>query len=118
MFSVSGRNGNPHRPKRARGGDKVEAGVRLTFDDGMLLSTHPDVLTVGQIANVARERLHGNITYYNRNLHLNTTNVCEASCGFCSFARLKEGMPSAYTMTPEQAYDILVAEIHAPDFCQ
>ena len=50
----------------------------------MLLSTHPDVLAVGQIANIARERLHGNITYYNRNLHLNTTNVCEASCAFCS----------------------------------
>ena len=71
----------------------------------MLLSTHPDLLTVGQIANVARERLHGNVTYYNRNLHLNTTNVCEASCAFCSFARLKEGMPSAYTMSPEQALE-------------
>ena len=83
--------------------DKVEAGVRLDFDDGMLLSTHPDVLTVGQIANGLRERLHGNVTYYNRNLHLNATNICEASCSFCSFARLKEGMPSAYTMSQEQA---------------
>ncbi len=83
--------------------EKVEAGVRLGFDDAMLLSTHPDVLTVGQIANLLRERLHGNVTYYNRNLHLNTTNVCEASCLFCSFARLKEGMPSAYTMDQEAA---------------
>src|SRR5271157_161045 len=90
-------------PKLREIADKVEAGLRLGFDDGMLLSTHPDLLTVGQIANAARERLHGNITYYNRNLHLNTTNVCEASCAFCSFARLKEGMPSAYTMSPEQA---------------
>ena len=79
--------------------DKVEAGVRLDFDDGMVLSTHPDVLTVGQIANVHRQRLHGNVTYYNRNLHLNTTNVCEASCAFCSFARLKEGMPSTTPWT-------------------
>jgi len=42
--------------------------------------------------------LHENITYYNKNLHLNATNVCEASCVVCSFARLKEGMPSDYTM--------------------
>ena len=83
--------------------DKVESGVRLGFDDAMLLSTHPDVLTVGQIANGLREQMHGNVTYYNRNLHLNATNVCEASCMFCSFARLKEGMPSAYTMTQVQA---------------
>ena len=92
-------------PKLREIADKVEAGVRLGFDDGMLLSTHPDLLSVGQIANFARERLHDNITYYNRNLHLNATNVCEASCAFCSFARLKEGMPSAYTMTHEQALE-------------
>ena len=85
--------------------DKVQAAQRLSFDDGMVLSTHPDVLAVGQIANVARERLHGNATYYNRNLHLNTTNVCEAGCAFCSFARLKEGMPGAYTMSTEQALE-------------
>ncbi len=92
-------------PKLREIADKVEAGVRLGLDDGMLLSTHPDLLTVGQIANVARERLHGNVTYYNRNLHLNTTNVCEAGCAFCSFARLKEGMPNAYTMSPQQALE-------------
>ncbi len=92
-------------PKLREIADKVEAGVRLGLDDGVLLSTHPDLLTVGQIANRARERLHGNVTYYNRNLHLNTTNVCEASCAFCSFARLKEGMPSAYTMDSEQALE-------------
>ncbi|MEI8375405.1 MAG: aminofutalosine synthase MqnE [Planctomycetota bacterium] len=92
-------------PKLREIADKVEAGVRLGSDDGMLLSTHSDILTVGQIANVARERRHGNLTYYNRNLHLNTTNICEASCAFCSFARLKEDMPSAYTMSTEQALE-------------
>jgi len=93
--------------------EKVEAGVRLGFDDGMLLSTHADLLTVGQIANVLRERLHGNATYYNRNLHLNTTNVCEASCAFCSFARLKEGMAGAYTMDREKALQ-WIAERYRP----
>jgi aminodeoxyfutalosine synthase len=92
-------------PKLREISDKVEAGVRLGLDDGMLLSTHPDLLAVGQIANAARERMHGNVTYYNRNLHLNTTNVCEASCAFCSFARLKEGMTGAFTMNTQQALE-------------
>ena len=81
-------------PKLHEIAEKVEAGVQLSFDDGILLSTHPDVLTVGQIANILRERLHGNVTYYNRNLHLNATNICEASCTLYSSHRLKEGMPS------------------------
>jgi aminodeoxyfutalosine synthase len=84
---------------------KVADGERLSYDDGVALMNHPDLLSVGQLANQVRERMHGNITYYNRNLHLNATNVCEANCLFCSFARLKEGMPSAYTMTVDQAME-------------
>jgi aminodeoxyfutalosine synthase len=83
--------------------EKVAAQERLDFDDGRLLFSHPDLLAVGQLAHRVRQRLHGNITYYNRNLHLNVTNVCEADCLFCSFARLEEGMPSAYTMSHDQA---------------
>jgi aminodeoxyfutalosine synthase len=83
--------------------EKVEAGGRLDFEDGVLLYEHPDLLAVGRLADGVRQRLHGNVTYYNRNLHLNSTNVCEADCLFCSFARLEEGMPNAYTMSPEQA---------------
>ncbi len=85
--------------------EKVEAGARLDFEDGMLLCEHPDLLAIGRLANGVRQRLHGNVTYYNRNLHLNSTNVCEADCLFCSFARLEEGMPNAYTMSPEQAIE-------------
>jgi aminodeoxyfutalosine synthase len=77
---------------------KVYDGEPLSSEDGLVLLEHPDLLTVAQLANFVREKLHGDITYYNKNLHLNATNVCEASCVFCSFARLKEGMPSAYTM--------------------
>jgi aminodeoxyfutalosine synthase len=50
-----------------------------------------------------RTKLHGTTTYYNWNLHLNSTNVCEANCLFCSFARLKTGMPQAYTMSVDDA---------------
>lgn len=83
--------------------DKIEAKERLTLEDGLFLFDHPDLLAVAQLAHSVRLRLHGTTTYYNWNLHLNSTNVCEASCLFCSFARLKTGMPQAYTMQIEDA---------------
>lgn len=92
--------------------DKVSSGERLSFDEGVSLFELPDLLTLGQLANTVRRRLHGNKTYYNHNLHLNTTNVCEADCIFCSFARLKEGMPQAYTMTIDQALQWIEERYH------
>lgn len=83
--------------------EKIGAGVPLSAEDGVRLFTHSSLLEVASLANEVRERLHGNTTYYNWNLHLNSTNVCEASCLFCSFARLEEGMPQAYTMSVENA---------------
>jgi aminodeoxyfutalosine synthase len=81
---------------------KVEARDRLSFDDGVALFQAEDLLALGWIANRERERRHGARTYFNHNLRLEATNVCEASCLFCSFARLKEGMPDAHTMSVEQ----------------
>lgn len=82
--------------------DKVEAGERLTFDDGVALFRSPDLLGIGWLANRERERRHGARTYFNHNLRLEATNVCTASCLFCSFARLKPGDPGAYTMSLDQ----------------
>jgi aminodeoxyfutalosine synthase len=87
--------------------DKLQAGERLTLVDGVRLFDAPDLLAVGWLANREREKRHGARTFYNYNLRLEPTNVCEASCLFCSFARLKPGMPEAYTMTLEQAWDKL-----------
>lgn len=99
--------------------DKVIAGERLSFDDGMRLVHEPDLAAIGALANLVRERLHGDWTWFNRNLHINATNVCEASCIFCSFARLEEGMAMAYTMDIEEAVgrvralsDRFVTEVH------
>lgn len=83
--------------------DKVSAMGRLSLDEGCKLISHPDILGLGSLANTVRERLHGNVSYFNRNLHLNSTNVCEADCLFCSFARLKIGMPLAYSMSISEA---------------
>ncbi len=94
--------------------DKLEAGVRLTFDDGVRLFECPDLLALGALANREREKRHGARTYYNFNIRLEATNVCVASCLFCSFARLRPGDPGSYTMSLEQLWDKLRARAHQP----
>src|SRR5437867_2047569 len=81
--------------------DKVEAGKRLSFDDGLFLYDRADLFTLGELANLVRERKNGNCTYYNVNTHLNPTNVCVYRCTFCAFrADLKS--PKGYVMSDEQ----------------
>jgi aminodeoxyfutalosine synthase len=89
--------------------DKVLARERLSFEDGVLLYTTPHVRWVGALANWVREQRHGDLAYFNRNLHINATNVCEADCIFCSFSRLKTGDAAAYTLTIQQAVGRIAA---------
>ncbi len=80
---------------------KVTAGERLSFADGMTLEQSADLFTLGELANVVRERKNGNVAYYNVNTHLNPTNVCVYRCQFCAFrADLKS--PKGYVMSDEQ----------------
>ncbi len=83
---------------------KVEAGERLSFEDGVALMVDYDILRVGTLANQVRERRHGDRTFFNVNMRFEATNVCEASCSFCAFAKLKEGQPGAHTTTHEEAW--------------
>jgi aminodeoxyfutalosine synthase len=94
--------------------DKLAAGIRLTLEDGVRLFDCPDLLAVGYLANRERERRHGPRTFYNYNIRLEATNVCVASCLFCSFARLKPGDAGAYTMSLEEAWDKLRRRAHQP----
>ncbi|MEM9460210.1 MAG: aminofutalosine synthase MqnE [Myxococcota bacterium] len=94
--------------------DKVRAGEPLSFEDGVFLYRYPDLLAVGTLANEVRQRLHGDRTYFNINFHINPTNVCEADCQFCSFARLQPGMPQAYTMSLDQIRQKLVERREQP----
>jgi len=81
--------------------EKVEAGQRLSFDDGLFLYDQADLFTLGELANVVRQRKNGNFAYYNVNTHLNPTNVCVYRCTFCAFrADLKSA--KGYVMTDEQ----------------
>ena len=84
--------------------DKLDASERLTLDDGRRLFDCPDLLSVGWLANRERERRHAGRTYYNFNIRIEATNVCVASCLFCSFARLKPGDPDSYTMSLDDAW--------------
>jgi aminodeoxyfutalosine synthase len=93
---------------------KLARGERLTFDDGVRLFECPDLLALGKLANREREKRHGARTYYNFNIRLEATNVCVASCLFCSFARLRPGDPGSYTMSLEQAWDKLRQRAHQP----
>jgi aminodeoxyfutalosine synthase len=94
--------------------EKLDAGIRLTFDDGLRLFDCPDTLALGWLANREREKRHGARTYYNFNIRLEATNVCVASCLFCSFARLKPGDDGSYTMSLDEAWDKLRQRAHQP----
>jgi aminodeoxyfutalosine synthase len=81
--------------------DKVESEERLSFADGLFLEEEADLLALGDLANLVRERKNGHFAYYNVNTHLNPTNVCIYRCTFCAFrADLKS--PKGYVMTDEQ----------------
>jgi aminodeoxyfutalosine synthase len=81
--------------------EKVEVGQRLSFDDGLYLAEQADLFTLGELANLVRQRKNGNFAYYNVNTHLNPTNVCVYRCTFCAFrADLKS--QRAYVMSDEQ----------------
>jgi aminodeoxyfutalosine synthase len=82
--------------------EKVEAGERLTLEDGLVLE-RPEVPLpeLGELANLVRERKNGNFAYYNINTHLNPTNVCVYRCVFCAFrSDLRD--PKGYVMSDEQ----------------
>ncbi len=85
--------------------EKVRDGVRLNEDDALLCLTTPHVVALGRLADAVRRRLHGNVTYFNVNRHINPTNVCvyTYNCKFCSFAALK-GEAHAWEMSHEDVY--------------
>ena len=80
--------------------EKVYSGERLSFDDGLFLEEHVDLLTLGRLANIVRERKNGNLAFYNTNIHLNPTNVCVYRCVFCAF-RTDLKNERAYTFTDD-----------------
>jgi aminodeoxyfutalosine synthase len=81
--------------------EKVEAGERLSAEEGVYLYEHDNLLEVGELANIVRERKNGNYAYYNINTHLNPTNICVYRCKFCAFRSDLRG-PRGYLMDDDQ----------------
>ncbi len=90
---------------------KVVAGARLDRDDALVAATSPDLLGVGRLANLVRERLHGNRTYYNVNRHLNPTNVCVASCALCAFYVPFRERDQGWTYSVDEAVAIAARDV-------
>lgn len=99
--------------------DKIIARERITPEDGVLLFEKANAPFVGALANFVRERLHGNKTYFNRNFHIEPTNVCVFACKFCSYSRLYAHREEGWELTTEQMLNIVkgydgkpVTEVH------
>ncbi len=91
--------------------DKVYRGERLSFEEGAELYRSNDIVELGRLANHVRERLNGNLAYYNVNRHINYTNVCVIDCQLCqgAYAR-KPGQEGGYSMQLEQVFDFAEQE--------
>ena len=106
-------------PLLQKAGEKIIGGERISEEDALLLFEKAPLSFVGMLANHIREKLHGNTTYFNRNFHIEPTNVCVFSCQFCSYSRLYAKRDEGWELTIEgmvdrvKKYDgIPVTEVH------
>lgn len=93
--------------------DKVLAGERLTVEDGLTLYNSPDILAIGYMANMVRNRINGDNTYFIYNQHINYSNICTNLCKFCAFGRTKES-DLAYEMSVEDVKQKVRARLDEP----
>jgi aminodeoxyfutalosine synthase len=106
-------------PQLALIADKVRNNERITDEDGLQLFEKGSLSFVGSLANYIREKLHGDKTYFNRNFHIEPTNVCVFSCNFCSYSRLYAHRDEGWELSMEQMLDMVkkhdsdpITEVH------
>jgi aminodeoxyfutalosine synthase len=99
--------------------DKVYKGERITDDEGLLLFERGSLPLLGSLANHVREKLHGDKTYFNRNFHIEPTNVCVFSCNFCSYSRLYAHREDGWELSAEDMVNMVkkydgkpITEVH------
>ncbi len=99
--------------------EKVQNGERITEDEGVLLFEKGELGFVGALANYIADKLHHGKVYFNRNFHIEPTNVCLFTCNFCSYSRLYKNKDEGWELTMEQMLDIVrkydgqpVTEVH------
>ena len=93
--------------------EKVLAGKRLSREDGLRLSASHDLLTIGFLANLVRERLHGKKTYWVYNQHINYSNICANGCRFCAFSR-RPGEQGGFILALEEVANKVRDRLHEP----
>jgi len=110
---------NALEPSLKKIGDKVARGERITDEEGLLLFERASLPFVGSLANQIREQRHGNKTYFNRNFHIEPTNVCVFSCDFCSYSRLYAHREQGWELSAEDMVDMVkkydgkpITEVH------
>ncbi|HIA10691.1 MAG TPA: aminofutalosine synthase MqnE [Flavobacteriales bacterium] len=99
--------------------DKAIKGERITVEEGILLFEKGELGFLGTIANLIREKKHGNHTFFNRNIHIEPTNICVFDCKFCSYSKLLREKTQGWELTEDEIYDIVrsykdkaITEIH------
>src|SRR5664279_1996911 len=99
--------------------EKVKRQERITDEEGIQLFEKGSLAFVGSLANYIRELKHGNTTYFNRNFHIEPTNVCVFSCKFCSYSRLYAHKEEGWELSIDQMLDIVktydgkpITEVH------
>jgi aminodeoxyfutalosine synthase len=100
-------------------GEKIVANQRITPQEGLVLFEKGSLPFLGALANYVRERKHGNKTYFNRNFHIEPTNVCVFTCNFCSYSRVYAHRDEGWELSQQQMLDIVksydgkpVTEVH------
>ena len=98
---------------------KVKDKKRINFEEGVYLYEHAELSYLGILANFIREEKHGDKTYFNRNFHLEPTNLCVYDCKFCSYSRLIKQKEEGWALTMEEMLDVVkkyddepVTEVH------
>jgi len=101
--------------------DKVKSAIRITQEDAIYLFEHASPGFVGALANSIREKRHGNTTYFNKNFHVEPTNLCVFDCKFCAYSRLlrEKGETESWELSAEQILETVksydkseVTEVH------
>jgi len=100
-------------------GEKILAEQRITPEEGLIIFEKGTLSYLGALANHVRERRHGNKTYFNRNFHIEPTNVCVFTCHFCSYSRVYAHRDEGWELSQQQMLDIVkgydgkpVTEVH------
>ena len=110
---------NTTNPGLKKIAEKVRRQTRITDEEGLLLFEEGSLAFAGALANYIRELKHGNTTYFNRNFHIEPTNVCVFSCKFCSYSRLYAHKDEGWELSIDQMLDIVktydgkpITEVH------